>query len=307
MSRPPLTLAVTALAPVAWGTTYLVTTELLPPGRPLLAGVLRALPAGLVLALVAGRRPAGTWWAKAATLGVLNIGGFFFLLFTAAFRLPGGVAATMGAIQPLLAAGLAAGLLGERLRRRTLVAGILGVLGVGLLVLRAEARLDLLGVAAGLGGAVSMACGVVLTKRWGRPVPLLTFTSWQLVAGGLFLVPVMLAVEGLPPALTATNAAGFLWLATAGTAGAYALWFRGIERLPIARITLLGLLSPVVAALAGWAALGQTLGAWQLAGMALVLGAVWLGQTVRRATRRSKSGARGDQDRHRRVPAMAST
>jgi probable blue pigment (indigoidine) exporter len=127
------------------------------------------------------------------------------------------------------------------------------------------------------------------------------------VAGGLFLVPVMLAVEGLPPALTATNAAGFLWLATAGTAGAYALWFRGIERLPIARITLLGLLSPVVAALAGWAALGQTLGAWQLAGMALVLGAVWLGQTVRRATRRSKSGARGDQDRHRRVPAMAST
>ena len=34
---------VTALAPVAWGTTYVVTTELLPPGRPLLARVLRSI------------------------------------------------------------------------------------------------------------------------------------------------------------------------------------------------------------------------------------------------------------------------
>ena len=41
--------AITALAPLSWGTTYLVTSELLPPGRPLLAAVLRALPAGLLL------------------------------------------------------------------------------------------------------------------------------------------------------------------------------------------------------------------------------------------------------------------
>jgi probable blue pigment (indigoidine) exporter len=39
----------TGLAPAIWGTTYLTTTQLLPTGRPLLAAVLRALPAGLVL------------------------------------------------------------------------------------------------------------------------------------------------------------------------------------------------------------------------------------------------------------------
>lgn len=271
---------VTALAPVAWGTTYLATTELLPDGRPLLAGLLRALPAGLLLAATTRRLPVGAWWAKAALLGVLNIGGFFFLLFTAAYRLPGGVAATLGAIQPLLAAGLAAILLGEALRRRILVAGSLGVVGVGLLVLRAEAGLDAAGILAGLGGAASMATGVVLTKRWGRPVPLLAFTSWQLIAGGLALFPVVLLIEGLPPTLTASNLVGFLWLATAGTALAYALWFRGIELLPIGRVTLLGLLSPVVAALAGWAVLDQTLQGGQLAGMALILTAVWLGQTA---------------------------
>ena len=272
---------VTALAPMAWGTTYVVTTELLPAGRPLLAGVLRALPAGLVLVVVTRRRPVGGWWAKALVLGTLNIGAFFALLFVAAYRLPGGVAATLGAIQPLIAAGLAATLLRERLRAHVAVAGLLGIIGVALLVLRAGARLDGVGVLAGLAGAAAMATGVVLTKRWGRPVPLLTFTAWQLVAGGLVLLPVAIAVEGPPPALTGRNLAGYLWLATAGTGLAYTLWFRGIERLPVARVSLLGLLSPVVATVTGWLVLEQRLTPVQLAGAALVLGALWLGQPTR--------------------------
>lgn len=88
-ARAGVAILTTALAPAAWGTTYLTTTELLPPGRPLLAGTLRALPAGLVLAAATKRRPVGAWWAKAFVLGTLNIGGFFALLFVAAYRLPG--------------------------------------------------------------------------------------------------------------------------------------------------------------------------------------------------------------------------
>jgi probable blue pigment (indigoidine) exporter len=278
---------ITALTPITWGTTYLVTTQLLPAGRPLLAAVLRALPAGLLLAAVTRIRPRGVWWARAALLGTLNIGAFFLLLFTAAYRLPGGVAATLGAIQPLLAAGLAAVLLGEAVRRRTVVAGLTGILGVALLVLRSPQALDAVGVLAGLGGAGSMAFGVVLTKRWGRPVPLLAFTAWQLVAGGLVLVPLLLLVEGLPATLTARNLGGYAWLGLVGTALAYALWFRGIELLPVARVTLLALLSPVVATLLGWAVLDQGLGLAQAAGVALVLGAVTYGQrTGRPAPRR---------------------
>ena len=151
------------------------------------------------------------------------------------------------------------------------------MVGVALLVLRAGAHLDGLGVLAGLAGATAMAGGVVLTKRWGRPVPLLTFTAWQLVAGGLVLLPVAVAAEGPPPALTAANALGYLWLATAGT-GVACLWFRGIERLPVARVSLLGLLSPVVATVTGWLVLDQHLTPVQLGGAALVLGALWLGQ-----------------------------
>jgi len=269
----------TALAPMAWGTTYLVTTEMLPPDRPLLAGLLRALPAGIALAAVTRIRPVGHWWLKAAVLGTLNIGGFFALLFVTAYRLPGGVAATLGAIQPLVAAGLAAALLGERLRAVIVVAGSLGIIGVALLVLRAAARLDAIGVGAGIAGTLFMATGVVLTKRWGRPVGLLAFTSWQLIAGGILLAPLVVAVEGPPPALTGTNVLGFAWLASVGTAVAYSLWFRGVQALPVAQVSLLGLLSPVVAAAAGWLALDQSLSIGQLVGSALILVAVTLGQT----------------------------
>ena len=37
----------TVLAPIAWGTTYITVTELLPAGRPLLVATMRVLPAGL--------------------------------------------------------------------------------------------------------------------------------------------------------------------------------------------------------------------------------------------------------------------
>ncbi|MDX3111655.1 EamA family transporter [Nonomuraea angiospora] len=273
------TILLTALTPAIWGTTYLVTTELLPPGRPLLAAVIRALPAGLLLVAVTRRLPSGGWWWRALVLGALNIGVFFALLFVGAYRLPGGVAATVGAIQPLLVALLSAGLLGERLSVRTTLAAVAGVAGVSLLVLRADARLDALGVAAALGGAVVMAFGVVLSKRWQSPAPLLATTGWQLVAGGLLLLPVALLVEGPPPAsLTGANLAGYAYLTIIGSALAYVLWFRGLRLLSATKVTFLGLLSPVVATALGWLVLGQELTAAQALGALVVLAALVVAQ-----------------------------
>lgn len=277
------TIVLTALAPLTWGTTYLITTELLPPNRPLLVAALRALPIGLLLTAYVRRLPSGIWWWRILALGALNIGLFFALLFVAAMRLPGGVAATLGAIQPLLVMLLAWPALGERLVPSRIVAAGAGVVGVGLLVLGPAARLDALGIAAALGATTLMAAGTVLTKRWGRPAPLLVFTAWQLVAGGLLLLPLALLVEGQPPALAGRNIAGFIYLGLVNTGLAYALWFRGIERLSAARVTFLGLLSPVVATVAGFVVLGQSLSFAQLSGVLIVLGSIIAAQRVGQA------------------------
>jgi probable blue pigment (indigoidine) exporter len=152
--------------------------------------------------------------------------------------------------------------------------------------------LDPLGLAAALGAAISMALGVVLTKRWGRPAPLLVFTGWQLVAGGLFLAPLALVLEGPPPRLDFAEGAGFVYLGLVGTVFAYALWFRGIERLPASAVSFLSLLSPVVATVLGFVALDETLTPTQLLGALAVFAGVVFGQKA--ATTNEPSGAAGE-------------
>src|ERR1700754_4243700 len=119
-------LALTGLTPLVWGSTYAVTTEFLPPGRPLFTALMRALPAGLALLAVTRTLPRGAWVWRSAVLGTLNIGAFFPLLFLAAYRLPGGVAAVLGAVGPLFALAFAAALLSERPTVRKLLAGPAG-------------------------------------------------------------------------------------------------------------------------------------------------------------------------------------
>ncbi|WP_230195717.1 EamA family transporter [Streptomyces coriariae] len=299
------TVLLTALAPVSWGTTYAVTTELLPADRPLFTGLMRALPAGLLLLALGRVLPRGVWWGKAAILGALNIGAFFPLLFLSAYRLPGGMAAVVGSVGPLFVVGLSALLLGQRPTARTVLAGIVAAFGVSLVVLKAAGALDPLGVLAALASTASMSAGTVLTKRWGRPdgVGPLALAGWQLTAGGLLIAPLAFLVEGAPPALDGRAVGGYLYLALANTAVSYWLWFRGIGRLTATQVTFLGPLSPLTAAVVGWAALGQALTPLQLTGMALAFGATVAGQlrtgggtAVRRFGPAGRK-ARADRDR----------
>lgn len=275
-------LALAAFAPASWGTTYVVTTTLLPPDRPMLAATLRALPAGLVLLAATRRLPRGAWWWKTFVLGMLNFGAFLPLIFFAAYRLPGGVAATIGSVQPLVVALLSLGVLRIRPARAVLYAAIAGTGGVALLTLTADARLDPLGILAMLTATSLMAAAIVLAKKWGRPESPLVMAGWQLTVGGLVLLPVTLAAEGVPSSMTGENVLGFAYLGIVGTAIAYALWFRGIDRLPPTSVSLLGLTNPMVATLAGLVVLGQTLTPWQIVGFTIALGALVAGQTFNR-------------------------
>jgi probable blue pigment (indigoidine) exporter len=128
-------LLLTAAAPVIWGSTYIVTTEFLPNFSPITVAMLRALPAGLLLLLIVRRLPAGIWWARIFILGALNFSIFLSMLFIATYRLPGGVAATVGSVQPLLVVFLAYFVLGSPIRLLAIVAGLVGAAGVALMVL----------------------------------------------------------------------------------------------------------------------------------------------------------------------------
>lgn len=268
----------TALSPCIWGSTYVVTTELLPPNHPLTTAVVRVLPVGIAMIALTRAMPKGHWWWRLMVLGLLNIGIFQALLFIAAYRLPGGVAATVIATQPLGVVILSRSLLRIRPTLIAWYAAIFGVVGVGLLVLSPSARLDTPGIIAALSGALCMALGTVLTKRWVSPLPITAFTAWQLLFGGIFLLPLALIFEAPLQALTQNNVIGYLYLGVIGTGLTYALWFWGIRRLPASAVSLLGLLSPIVATLLGYLLLHQSLTITQMIGGVLVLWSVWTGQ-----------------------------
>jgi probable blue pigment (indigoidine) exporter len=293
----------TALAPAAWGSSYFVTAHFLPPDRPLFAAALRALPVGLVMLGLSRRLPSGSWWWRSLVLGALNIGAFFPLIFLAGYHLPGGLAATLTATSPIAVMLVAWALISERPALLSLAGAVVGIAGVGLLVLDGGLRVDRVGVAASLGAVAISSLGYVLAKRWQPPVDMLTFSAWQLIAGGMVLVPLAALVEGAPPALDARAIGGFLYICVFGTALAYVAWFTGLKRMPAGAVALIGLVNPVVGTILGVAFGGEAFGLTQLLGMALVLGGVLAGQpAVQELVRRrvvttppAAAAAAGDQ------------
>lgn len=267
-----------AYAPLVWSTTYLVTALWLPPGRPLLGAVLRVLPVAILLLAWKRTLPSGEWWWKSAVLGLLNFGFFFSLLYVGAYRLPGGLAATLQSIGPLAVIALAFLLLGERPRLLTVLGAAAGALGVAIMVWSGGGTIDPVGVMAAIGSVLPASLGLVLVRRWRPPVDLVTFTSWQLLLGGIALLPLALAVEGLPPQLDLPAWLGYAYLAIFGTALAYLAWFNGVQRTPAGVIAVIGLLNPVSATIIGILVRGEPFGWPQALGMALVLGGVLASQ-----------------------------
>lgn len=276
-------LITTAFAPIIWGSSYLVTTEHLPQGYPLTLAVLRALPVGMILLMFCRQTLNANWCLKIVVLGALNFSVFWWLLFVSAYRLPGGVAAIIGSVQPLLVLFLARGLLGSKIHTYSIIAAVSGTFGVTLLLLTSKSALDEVGLLAGTGGAISMALGTVLGKKWlnedkQNSISPLSFTAWQLVAGGILLLPAAAIFEPPLPDLSYGNIFGLIYLGLVGAGLTYLLWFRGLAKLTPNVIAPLGFLSPITAVLLGWIVLGQSLSVLQFIGSAIIFLSIWLSQ-----------------------------
>lgn len=265
-------LAVAAAGPILFASAYVLTAQL--PASPLWNAAARVLPAGLLLLAVHPTLPTGPWWRRSLLLGILNFGGFFALQAFSLHRIPGGVAATVAAMQTLLVPLGATTVLGERLRWPQIAAAGVGVLGIGLLVLRSTDHLDPAGVAAAVMLAFCAATGLLLTRRWGLPhgIHHTTATAWQMLAGGLLLLPVALLVEGTPPPMTAVGWSVTAWLAVGGTALGFATLFGAMHHgLAPVSVSRLMLLCPLAATAGGWLIYRQTLTPLQLLGASFVL------------------------------------
>ncbi|MEU1661904.1 DMT family transporter [Streptomyces griseofuscus] len=277
--------AVTAIAPVTWGTNYFVTREFLPADRPLYGAACRALPAGLVLLALCRRRPRGAWWWRSAVLGLLNVSVFFVLVYIASQTLPTSLASTVMAVSPLTMMLTAWLLISERPRTTHLAGAGVGLAGVCLMLLTGAEEVSVGGVAASAAAMLVSSFGYILSRRWSDGADVLASTAWQLTAGGLLLFPVAAIVEGPPLAPSAPVLFAFVYIALVATALAFTAWFTGLRHLPAGTVGLLGLLNPVTGVLLGVVIASESLTPQQLGGLALVLAGVVLGRPARAGRR----------------------
>lgn len=300
---------ITAIAPIAWGSTYFVTRQLLPAESPLWGGVLRALPAGLIVLLIARQLPRGAWWWCSLVLGTLNGRRILVLIYIAGQTLPSSLAATLMSTSAACMMLLAWLILRQRPRLIAVIGAIVGLVGVGLMLGAGAGagEVDVWGVAASLGAMLASSVGFVLTARWGKDVAALPMTAWQLLGGSIVLVPAALLVEGGPPVLTVPSALGFAYIALIATAVAYVAWFAGLRRLQPGPVGVIGLLNPVTGVTLGVLLAGEAFGIPQIVGLALVLGGILVGSLPPRTVKAAPPAAdetRGEAE-GRRAPASA--
>ena len=286
--RPAL---IPPLLAVAWGLNWPAVKTMLTVIPPFSA---RALGLGLGVLLLAAlallRRTAlwpqrGAWpaiWVGGLlTVAVFNICTAFAQLTTSTSR-----AAVLTFTMPLMSAGLAWWLLGDRPDRRSRVALGLGALGVAVLagpVLQALASAasgtaqapagTLWGLLLPLGAALAWALGTVATKRWPPPGDRIVITAWQLGIGAAIAALAALAAgEHLPSVWPLRVQVALAWHVLIATAVAYVLWYRLLASATATVSSLTTLAVPVVGVLGAMALVGERPSGADWLGFSLVLG-----------------------------------
>ncbi|MFJ2033235.1 DMT family transporter [Streptosporangium sp. NPDC087985] len=181
---------------------------------------------------------------------------------------------TIGAT-PVLVAGGARLLLGERLGAAGLGAVAIALTGLAMLTLDGgSATFSVAGIGWALLSAAGYA-GVTLLNRSSAGEPYATALG-GFVVGGLCLLPVALAQGLLPQGDPLGSWSAIAYLGAIPTALAYGLFFAGLAAVRATTAAVISLVEPVGAAIIGMLLLGERFTSQAVAGAALLLAAVGL-------------------------------
>lgn len=208
---------------------------------------------------------------------------------------------------PIFAALLAMAALRERPRGRMLVGIAVGFAGVAVVSLGGAGNLAFgRGALLVLGAALASAIYYVIQKPYLARYPALDVTAWGFWSGTALLLPFagqLAEVLGEAPA-SATVAVLYLGLFPAALG--YVGWSVVLSRMEVARATALFYLIPPVAALLGWALLGEGLGFAAALGGAITIAGVALLSPVRApVSERERPGHVAERARRFVPPAAA--
>jgi drug/metabolite transporter (DMT)-like permease len=233
------------------------------------------------------REPIGlrTHWRDHLAVSLVNNVLPFLCFAFAATALPASYLAVMSGMVPLWAAVTSALFLHERLGPRRILGFILGMAGVALIVNLGPIPLNpqtLLGALGAIAGAFFWGWGgVVIRQRTGR-IPAMSLAAGSIIFCAAILSPAWLTLPP-PSTWTASSLTGLVAVGVLVSGVAYLPFFSLVRDIGPTRTLTVGLAVPVLGIIWGWLLLGEAITAAMLAGCALVLVALALVMSPRRA------------------------
>jgi drug/metabolite transporter (DMT)-like permease len=229
-----------------------------------------------------GLRQAGAAWWALILLGAVNTAAPFALFSWAETRIDSSLAAILQAAAPIFTVLLAVRFGGERIGGARLVGILLGAAGVALLV-GAPGGGNLVAALAVVLAAFCYACGATFTSKVLKGVDPLVIGAGSCAAAMIITAP--LGIARLPDTMPGWKETGsVVTLGLVGTGVAYIILFALLKSAGPSRTILVTYTIPGVAVLYGALLLGEPLTVASIAGLALILGGVFLaGRTTARA------------------------
>ena len=261
---------------VIWGSTYLAIAIAVEDLPPLLAVSTRFVVAGGLLAgwLAWRRRPALRITRRelgaAAVVGVL-LPGANAVLFFAERDVPTGLASLIIASVPLWVVLLRL-LAKERLSRSAVLGVLAGFLGVAVL-LRPSGGATAVGLALCVVSSLMWAAGSFLSGRLPLPRDPIAATTYEMLCGGLAMLPLgLVAVGDLHPSGRST--AAWVYLVIFGSLVAYTAYVWLLAHAPLGTVATYAYVNPVVAIALGFLFRDEKLSPQILLGAAIVVASV---------------------------------
>ncbi len=219
-------------------------------------------------------------WRTAAWAGLMNPVAYYLVLFAAYDRLPGQEAMALNYTWALTMAFLAVPILGQRLTRTDLLAGLVAYAGVWVIATRgAVLRVDFAdawGVGLALASTLLWALYWLLNARDGRPA---LVAQWQNFSVAL---PVLTLILWWGPGFAGFSAVGLaagVYVGLFEMGIAFVLWQLAVRKVSrTAKVSLLIFLSPPVSLLLLYFIVGEPILPSTLAGLALILAGLGLQQ-----------------------------
>lgn len=259
---------------IIWGSTYLGIRYALESYPPFLLAGIRFLGAGVALFAFLRLRgvamPTPRQWRNAAITGILLLGFGNGLVCFAEQRVSSGIAAVAVASMPLFAA-MFSGLYGEWPTRRESVGLVIGFVGVIVLNLGSSLSGSRIGAIALLIAAMSWAFGATWSRRQDMPTGPMNTAAQMLCASVAILIVAFASGERLPAHPTVRATAALVYLAVFGSIIAFSAFLYVLKHARPALATSYAYVNPPVAVLFGVLLAGESVGPYDLIGMAIIL------------------------------------